>query len=71
MSRTLTRLDFAGEILLIIHISVVCYCVATANLLLVRLHNEDQMAVHKLSEGIKKFAEDAVKLENIIKAMLR
>jgi len=35
------------------------------------LHNEDQMAVHKLSEGIKKFAEDAVKLENIIKAMLR
>jgi len=35
------------------------------------LHNEDQMAVHKLSEGIKKFAEDAVKLENIIKGMLQ
>jgi len=34
------------------------------------LHNEDEMAVHKLSEGIRKFAADAVKLENIIKAKL-
>lgn len=27
------------------------------------LHNEDQMAVEKLSDGIRKFAADAVKLE--------
>ncbi|KAJ6664969.1 hypothetical protein lerEdw1_005200 [Lerista edwardsae] len=31
------------------------------------LHNEDQMAVEKLSDGIRKFAADAVKLENMIK----
>jgi len=35
------------------------------------LHNEDEMAVHKLSEGIRKFAADAVKLENIIKEKLQ
>lgn len=35
------------------------------------LHNEDEMAVTKLSEGIRKFAEDAVKLENIIKEKLK
>ena len=29
--------------------------------------NEDQMATDKLSEGIRKFAADAVKLENIIR----
>lgn len=29
--------------------------------------NEDQMAVHKLSEGISKFAADAVTLKNILK----
>lgn len=29
--------------------------------------NEDQMATEKLSEGIRKFAADAIKLENIIK----
>ncbi|XP_036440912.1 transaldolase [Colossoma macropomum] len=31
------------------------------------LHNEDQMAVEKLSDGIRKFAADAVKLETMIK----
>jgi len=35
------------------------------------LHNEDEMAVHKLSEGIRKFAADAVVLENIIKEKLQ
>ncbi|XP_078538937.1 transaldolase [Lissotriton helveticus] len=30
------------------------------------LHNEDQMAVEKLSDGIRKFAADSVKLENMI-----
>ncbi|XP_066556461.1 transaldolase [Amia ocellicauda] len=30
-------------------------------------HNEDQMAVEKLSDGIRKFAADAVKLESMIK----
>lgn len=30
------------------------------------LHNEDQMAVEKLSEGIRKFAADAVKLERML-----
>jgi len=35
------------------------------------LHNEDEMAVHKLSEGIRKFAADAIKLENIIKEKLQ
>ncbi|XP_060734782.1 transaldolase [Tachysurus vachellii] len=31
------------------------------------LHNEDRMAVEKLSDGIRKFAADAVKLEGMIK----
>jgi len=35
------------------------------------LHNEDEMAVHKLSEGIRKFAADAVVLENIIREKLQ
>jgi len=35
------------------------------------LHNEDEMAVHKLSEGIRKFAADAVVLENIIREKLK
>ncbi|XP_056134746.1 transaldolase [Lampris incognitus] len=30
-------------------------------------HNEDRMAVEKLSDGIRKFAADAVKLETVIK----
>ncbi|XP_055505514.1 transaldolase [Leucoraja erinacea] len=30
-------------------------------------HNEDQMAVEKLSDGIRKFAADAVKLESMLK----
>ncbi|XP_002123871.2 transaldolase [Ciona intestinalis] len=30
-------------------------------------HNQDAMAVEKLAEGIRKFAEDAVKLENMLK----
>lgn len=29
--------------------------------------NEDQMATDKLSEGIRRFAADAVKLENILR----
>ncbi|XP_078270960.1 transaldolase [Rhinoraja longicauda] len=33
-------------------------------------HNEDQMAVEKLSDGIRKFAADAVKLENMLKERL-
>ena len=33
--------------------------------------NEDQMSNDKLSEGIRKFAADAVKLENIIRAKLQ
>jgi len=32
--------------------------------------NEDAMATEKLAEGIRKFAEDAVKLENLLKAKL-
>ncbi|KAG2462004.1 TALDO Transaldolase, partial [Polypterus senegalus] len=31
------------------------------------LHNEDRMAVEKLSDGIRKFAADAIKLESMIK----
>ncbi|OCT84003.1 hypothetical protein XELAEV_18022141mg [Xenopus laevis] len=31
------------------------------------LHNEDQMAVEKLSDGIRKFAIDAIKLEKMLK----
>ncbi|XP_010709210.1 transaldolase-like, partial [Meleagris gallopavo] len=30
-------------------------------------HNEDQMAVEKLSDGIRKFAADAIKLERMLK----
>jgi len=33
--------------------------------------NEDPMANDKLAEGIRKFAEDAVKLENLLKAKLK
>lgn len=32
--------------------------------------NEDQMATEKLSEGIRKFAEDTRKLEKLIKEKL-
>ena len=35
------------------------------------LHNEDQMAVEKLSEGIRKFAADTLKLEELIRARLQ
>lgn len=35
------------------------------------LLNEDQMATDKLSDGIRKFAADAVKLEGIISALLK
>jgi transaldolase len=34
------------------------------------MHNDDAMAVEKLSEGIRKFAEDLVKLEKFIAAKL-
>lgn len=34
-------------------------------------HNEDQMAVEKLSEGIRKFAVDTIKLEQLIREKLR
>jgi len=34
------------------------------------MHNEDAMAVEKLSEGIRKFAEDLIKLEKFIAAKL-
>ncbi|XP_018112346.1 transaldolase 1 L homeolog isoform X1 [Xenopus laevis] len=34
------------------------------------LHNEDQMAVEKLSDGIRKFAIDAIKLEKMLKERL-
>ena len=33
-------------------------------------HNEDQMAVEKLSEGIRKFAADTIKLEELIRKKL-
>ena len=33
--------------------------------------NEDAMATEKLSEGIRKFGEDGVKLENDLKARLK
>ena len=36
-----------------------------------RDHNEDQMAVEKLSEGIRKFAADTIKLEELIKSRLQ
>lgn len=32
-------------------------------------HNEDRMAVEKLSDGIRKFAADAIKLETMIKVI--
>ena len=35
------------------------------------LHNEDRMAVEKLSDGIRNFAADAVKLENMLKEKLQ
>jgi len=31
------------------------------------MHNEDEMATDKLAEGIRKFAVDAIKLENLIR----
>ncbi|KAM4017595.1 transaldolase [Anomaloglossus baeobatrachus] len=34
-------------------------------------HNEDQMAVEKLSDGIRKFAADAMKLEKMLKDRLK
>ena len=34
-------------------------------------HNEDQMAVEKLSDGIRKFAADTVKLEALIKEKMK
>eukprot|EP00057_Strongylocentrotus_purpuratus_P033733 XP_792583.3 PREDICTED: transaldolase [Strongylocentrotus purpuratus] len=34
------------------------------------MHNQNQMAVEKLSDGIRKFAVDAVKLENILREKL-
>jgi transaldolase len=34
------------------------------------MHNEDAMAVEKLSEGIRKFTEDLIKLEKYIAAKL-
>jgi len=33
-------------------------------------HNQDPMAVEKLSEGIRKFAEDQEKLKNVISNLL-
>lgn len=35
------------------------------------LLNEDQMATEKLSEGIRKFAADTVKLEQLIKEKMK
>jgi len=35
------------------------------------LHNEDEMAVEKLSQGIRNFAADAIKLETIIREKLQ
>ncbi|KAB0802773.1 hypothetical protein PPYR_04959 [Photinus pyralis] len=35
------------------------------------LHNEDVMATDKLADGIRKFAADAVKLENMLKELLK
>jgi transaldolase len=34
------------------------------------LHNEDEMASDKLADGIRKFAADAIKLENLIRKAL-
>ena len=33
--------------------------------------NEDQMATEKLSDGIRKFAEDSAKLEALIEAKIK
>ena len=33
--------------------------------------NEDEMATDKLADGVRKFAADAIKLENIIRAKLK
>ena len=33
--------------------------------------NEDAMATDKLADGIRKFAVDAVKLENMLRGMLK
>ena len=35
------------------------------------LLNEDAMATEKLAEGIRKFAEDAVKLENFLRKLIQ
>jgi len=35
------------------------------------MHNDDAMAVEKLAEGIRKFAVDAVKLEDMLKAKMQ
>ena len=34
------------------------------------MHNEDQMATEKLAEGIRKFAVDQVKMDNMVRARL-
>ena len=34
------------------------------------MHNEDEMAEDKLAEGIRKFAIDARKLEDLIRKLL-
>lgn len=34
------------------------------------MHNDDPMAVEKLSEGIRKFAVDTIKLEDFIKGKM-
>lgn len=33
--------------------------------------NEDQMATDKLSDGIRKFAADSIKLENTLKSLIK
>ena len=35
------------------------------------LHNEDEMATDKLADGIRKFAIDALKLEDLIRKRLQ
>lgn len=35
------------------------------------LHNEDTMATDKLSDGIRKFAADSIKLENTLIPLLK
>lgn len=58
--------------------SLLCYLAQNSDLEKISLNeaqfrwllNEDQMATEKLSEGIRKFAEDAIKLENVIRAKL-